>query len=79
MLSAHMIKTYERVLLTARAIAGVRFQEASIDELEVRFQRVDILSLALRLQGESKDRRDQNANEAQSDCKLVKRVTRDQY
>lgn len=60
----HVRMTYKCVLLAARAIASVRLQEASIDELQVGFHRGDIACLALGSQSVHEDRRDKYTNEA---------------
>jgi hypothetical protein len=55
----------------------VRFEEASIDELQVRFKRAGRLSFALWFQGKYKDGRKEQTNDKQSDRKLMEWVTGD--
>jgi hypothetical protein len=70
--------TYQSILLASRPVASMRLQEASIDELEVRFKRARRLIFTLRPKCKSKDHGEEHTDNTQRNSKLVKRVTRNE-
>ena len=72
------LETNQSILLAPRSIARMRLQEASIDELQVRFDGTRRLSFALRLESNDKDRGKKEANDTQRYRKLMEWVTREE-